>query len=160
MEPLQAQFQEEGLPLKNMTILKSGCSEACDINISIIQYEVDVTNSIGMSDSVRVQARIYEENLPSLRVLPLQPTSICAPGPPGFLPGFIYILLASPLGCISFYDWNESDNWQEKWEFALVTTTLCILGALSVAIGDLDVLDIMQGNSKRTVIVSDGNKLT
>ena len=160
VEPLCSQFQEEGLPLKNMTVLKSGGSVPMQFNIHIIQYEVDMIDSTRTSSIVKVQARTFEKNLESLRVLPLQPTSICAPGLPGISTGSMYVLLASPLGFISFYDWNESDNLHEKCMFALVTAILCILGALCVAIGNLDILDTMTGKSKDTVIVSDGNKLT
>ena len=55
IEPLQAQFREEGLPLKNMTVLKLGGPVLRCFNIHIIQYEVDVINSTGMLDCVRVQ---------------------------------------------------------------------------------------------------------
>ena len=160
VEPLQAQFRKEGLPLKNMTVLKSTEFVPSQFNIHIIQYEVDVINSTGMSDCVRVQAFTFEQNLDSLCVIPLQPTSICGPGPPGLSTGSMCTLLASPLGFISFYDWNVSDSWHEKCVFALVTATLCMLGALCFAIRTLDKLDTMTGRNKKVVIVSDGNKLT
>ena len=162
IKPVQAQFQEEGLPLKNMTVLKSfgSCDGPYFINISIIQYEVDVINCSGKPDFVKVQARIYGRDLDSLRVLPLQPRCICAPSSPEGYTGLICFILASPFACISFYDWNESDNWYEKLTFTLITTTLCMLSALCIAIGDLDVLDAMKGKSGDIVVVSDGNEYT
>ena len=42
IEPLQAQFREEGLPLKNMTVLKSGGSVPMQFNIHFILNDVDV----------------------------------------------------------------------------------------------------------------------
>ena len=137
VEPLCSQFQEEGLPLKNMTVLKSTEVVPSYLNTHIIQYEVDVINSTGTSSIVKVYARTRAMNPESLRILPLHPTSICTPGPPGLSPRSMYALLASPLGCISFYDWNESDDWHEKCVFALVTATLCMLGSLCIAISTL-----------------------
>ena len=160
VEPLRMQFQEEGLPLKNMTVLKSGGPDICDAHFSIIQYEADVINDTGISNNVRVQACIYGKDLDSLLVLPMQPMSICTPEPPKMYTVTICTLLASPLGCISFYDWNANDTGHEKCVFALVTTTLCFLGAMCIAIKNLDILDAMTGKSREVVIVSDGNKLT
>ena len=160
VEPLRMQFREKGLPLKIMIVLKSGGSNAPHKTISIIQYEVDITNSTGMTDIVKVQACIVGKDTDSLHVLPMQPMSICAPGPPEHTTMSIYILLASPFGCISFYDWNESDSKHEKCVFAIITATLCMLGALCISRSALNVMDVMKGKSKSTIIVSDQNKMT
>ena len=162
VKPVQAQFQEEGLPLKNMTVLKSDDSHVGPIFVSvyIIQYEVDVINSSGKPDIVKVQARIYGRDLDSLRVLPLQPRCICAPSSSKGYTGLICFILTTPFACISFYDWYERNNWYEKLSFALITITLCMLGALCIAIGDLDVLDALKGKSGDIVVVSDGNEYT
>ena len=103
VEPLPVQFQE-GLPLKNRTELKLGGSDTYDFHIFVIQYEVEVTNSSGLSNSVRVQACIYTKDLDSLCILPMQPMSIYDPEPPKHYTGTNCTLLVSPLGCISFYN--------------------------------------------------------
>jgi hypothetical protein len=159
-EPLQSQFREEGLPLKNMTVLESTEVVPSFLTKHIIQYEVDVINITGTSSIVKVYACTSAINPESLCILPLQPTSICTPGPPGLSPGPMYALMASPLGCISFYDWNESDDWHEKCVFALVTATLCMLGSLCIAISTLDMFENITDKSKEFKIVTDGNKLT
>ena len=134
LEPVRAKYQREGILPKNITVLKSG-GPATNLT-SIIQYEVDITNSNGYSKTVTAYARIKAGDEHKLLILPSEPTTAFvpeAPPPKSWLT--IATLVASPLGVISFYTWKENASVLEKCVFAAITCTLCVISSICFAMG-------------------------
>jgi hypothetical protein len=129
LEPMQSKYQREGLLPKNITVLKSG-GHATNL-ISIIQYEVDITNSNGYSKTLTAHARIKTGDEHKLLILPSEPTTAFVPeDPPPKSWQTIAKLVASPLGVISFYTWKENAGVLEKCMFATTTGTLFVVSFL------------------------------
>ena len=114
-------------------MLKSG-GHATNLT-SIIQYEVDITNSDGYTQTVTTYAQIKTGNEHKLLILPSEPTTAFVPEePPPKSWLTIATLVVSPFGVISFYTWKENAGVLENCMFAAITCTLFVISSVCFAI--------------------------
>ena len=126
LQPARTKYQNEGIQPKNITVLKSG-GHATNPT-SIIQYDVDITNNHGYSETVTTFAQIKTGDEHKLLILPSEPTTAFVPEePPPKSWLTIAKLVASPLGIISFYTWKENASVMDKCLFAIITCTLFVI---------------------------------
>ena len=126
LEPIRAKYRKEGVLPKNIAVIKSGGQ---DTNLtSIIQYDVDVTNSDEYTKTVTACARIKTGDEHKLLILPSEPfTAFVAEAPPPKSWLTIVKLVVSPVGLISFYTWKEDTGLLEKCLFAAITGSLFVI---------------------------------
>ena len=139
LQPIQAKYQNEGIQPKNITVLKSG-GPTTNLT-SIIQYEVDITNNHGYSETVTAYARIKTGDEHKLLILPSEPTSAFVPeAPPPKSWPTIAKLVISPLGIICFYTWKENASVLEKCLFAAITVTLFVISAVCYVMATVSIM--------------------
>ena len=132
LQPIQTMYQNEGILPKNITVLKSG-GLATNLT-SIIQYDVDITDSDRFSQTLTTYAQIKTGDEHRLLILPSEPTTAFVPeAPPPKSWQTIAMLVASPLGVINFYTWKENTSVLEKCLFAVITSTLFVISSACFA---------------------------
>ena len=152
LQPIQAKYQKEGILPKNIIVLKSG-GPATNLT-SIIQYEVDITNSYGYSKTVTAYARIKTGDEHKLLILPSEPTTAFVPEEP--LPKSwltIAKLVASPLGVISFYTWKENASVLEKCVFAVITGTLFVISSVYYGMATVSIVHNPSAGKRGNTVV-------
>jgi hypothetical protein len=134
MKSLHAKYCNEGIPPKNVSVLKSGVHAL--IPISIIQYDLDVTNSDGFSQTVTVQARIKTGDEHKILILPSDPTTAFVPV--ADLKDWKIVLMEIVLQlfpCVMlfiYFPWKDSSTYSEMvfLQSLLVLFVLFPVGAL------------------------------
>ena len=131
MKLLHAKYCNEGIPPKNVSVLKSGVH--AQIPISIIQYDLNVTNSDGFSQTVTAQARIKTGDEHKLLILPSDPTTAFVPV--ADLKDWKTVLkeiVVQLYVCImwfSYFTWKDSSTFSEKCIFTVIAGTLCVISS-------------------------------
>jgi hypothetical protein len=152
LQPLQMKYQNEGIQPKNITVLKSG-GHATNLT-SIIQYDVDITDSDGFSQTVTTYAQIKTGDEHKLMILPSEPTTAFVPeAPPPKSWQTIAMLVASPLGIICFYNWKENASVLEKCLFASITGTLFVISSACFAMVPVSIMHNPSAGKRGSTVV-------
>ena len=131
MKSLHAKYCNEGIPPKNVSVLKSGV-HALNL-ISIIQYDLDISNSDGFTETVIGQARIKTGDEHKILILPSDPTTAFVPV--AALKDWKKVLreiafqLFLGMVCFSLLRWKDSATLSEKCLFTVIAGTLCVISS-------------------------------